>query len=95
MNQLWGFIKKEFKHIFRDPRTMAILFAMPIIELLLFGYVITTEIKDVRIAILDHSGDSETREITNKILSSGYFRLEKMLQNENEIESIFKHTAFR
>ena len=90
MNQLLGFIKKEFKHIFRDPRTMAILFAMPIIELLLFGYVITTEIKDVRIAILDHSGDSETREITNKILSSGYFRLEKMLQNENEIESIFK-----
>jgi ABC-2 type transport system permease protein len=90
MKQLLGFIKKEFMHIFRDMRTMAILFAMPVIQLLLFGYVITTEIKDVRIAILDHSNDNETREIKNKILSSGYFRLDEVLSSEQQIDQIFR-----
>jgi ABC-2 type transport system permease protein len=90
MNQFLGFVKKEFTHIFRDSRTMIILFGIPIIQLMLFGYVITTEIKDARIAILDHSNDNVTREIKNKILSSGYFRLEANLLQENEISQIFK-----
>ncbi len=90
MNQLLGFVKKEFTHIFRDPRTMVILFGIPIIQLMLFGYVITTEIKDARIAILDHSNDNVTREIKNKLLSSGYFRLEANLLQDNEIDPIFK-----
>ena len=90
MNQLLGFVKKEFTHIFRDSRTMVILFGIPIIQLMLFGYVITTEIKDARIAILDHSNDNVTREIKDKLLSSGYFRLEANLQQENEIDPIFK-----
>lgn len=90
MNQLLGFVKKEFTHIFRDTRTMVILFGIPIIQLMLFGYVITTEIKDARIAILDYSNDNVTREIKNKILSSGYFILEANLLNDNEIDPIFK-----
>ena len=90
MNQLLGFVKKEFTHIFRDPRTMVILFGIPVIQLMLFGYVITTEIKDARIAFLDHSNDNVTRELKNKLLSSGYFRLEANLQQESEIDPIFK-----
>jgi ABC-2 type transport system permease protein len=90
MKQLLGFVKKEFTHIFRDTRTMVILFGIPIIQLMLFGYVITTEIKDARIAILDHSNDNVTREIKNKLLSSGYFRLDANLQNENEIDQLFR-----
>ena len=90
MNQLLGFVKKEFTHIFRDPRTMVILFGIPIIQLMLFGYVITTEIKDARIAFLDHSNDNVTREIKNKLLSSGYFRLDANLEQEEELAPIFK-----
>jgi len=90
MNQLLGFVKKEFTHIFRDSRTMVILFGIPIIQLMLFGYVITTEIKDARIAILDHSNDNVTREIKNKVLSSGYFLLDANLKQENEIDPIFR-----
>jgi len=90
MNQLLGFVKKEFTHIFRDTRTMVILFGIPIIQLMLFGYVITTEIKDARIAILDHSNDNVTRDIKNKILSSGYFRLEANLMQDKEIDPLFK-----
>lgn len=84
------FIKKEFRHIFRDPRTLLILFAMPLVQLLLFGFVIKTEIKDADIAIWDKSHDATTQKLTNKILSSGYFNLVKSIESNGEIEQLFK-----
>lgn len=90
MKRFIGFVKKEFLHIFRDSRTMLILFAMPIAQILIFGFVVTNEIKDANIAILDHSKDHITEEITNKILSSGYFINVKNLKSADEIDEIFK-----
>jgi ABC-2 type transport system permease protein len=90
MTQLLSFIKKEFFHIFRDPRTMIILFGIPIAQLLIFGTVIKSEIYDVHIAIYDQSKDETTQKITNKILSSGYFLLDQNLDNINEVENIFR-----
>lgn len=90
MKQLKSFIKKEFFHIFRDPRTMLILFGIPIAQLLIFGTVIKSEIKDVHIAIYDQSKDETTLQITNKLLSSGYFILDENLSNTTGIEDIFK-----
>ena len=68
-----GFILKEFYHIFRDVRSLIVLFGMPVIQILLFGFAISTELKNAPIAILDHSNDYVTQQITNKILSSGFF----------------------
>lgn len=85
-----GFIIKEFYHIFRDVRTMIILFGMPVVQILLFGFALTNEIKDARIAILDPSKDEMTREITNKIIASGYFILDQNLDNYDEIETKFR-----
>ncbi len=85
-----GFVIKEFYHIFRDVRSMVILFGMPIIQVLLFGFAITNDIKDARIAVLDYSKDYITQEITNKIVSSGYFILNDNLQSEGEIEEQFR-----
>ena len=90
MDRFLGFVKKEFFHIFRDRRTMIILFGIPIIQLMLFGTVITNEIKDARIAIYDQSKDEVTQEITAKLLSSGYFLLDRNLENTAGIEAIFK-----
>ncbi|SHI88477.1 ABC-2 type transport system permease protein [Tangfeifania diversioriginum] len=90
MAQLLSFIKKEFFHIFRDPRTMLILFGIPVAQLLIFGTVIKNEIKDVRIAIYDQSKDETTQQITNKLLSSGYFVLVDDLQNTSGIEETFR-----
>jgi len=90
MKSFLGFIRKEFLHIFRDYRTMLLLFGMPIAEILIFGYVVTNEIKDIPVAILDQSKDAVTREITSKILSSGYFKLEQNLEGAEEIEAILK-----
>ena len=85
-----GFIIKEFYHIFRDVRTMVILFGMPVVQVLIFGFAITTEIRDAQIAILDHSRDHVTLELSNKILSSDYFLLNENLEDENDIERIFR-----
>ncbi|MEI7485645.1 MAG: ABC transporter permease, partial [Ignavibacteriota bacterium] len=90
MKRFFAFVVKEFKHILRDYRTLLILFGMPIAQILLFGFAITNEIKDAKIAILDFSKDNVTQEISNKILSSGYFLLYKNLNSIKDIEPAFK-----
>jgi len=91
MRRFWGFVIKEFFHIFRDYRSLLILFGMPAVQLILFGYVITNEIKDAKIAIYDPSKDIVTRKITDKLLSSGYFLLERNLKSVSEVDLVFRH----
>ena len=90
MKQFIGFVKKEFYHIFRDRRSLFILFGMPIAQILLFGFAITNEINNVDIAILDHSKDATTKEIINKISASKYFSINQYIDCEADIESAFK-----
>ncbi len=90
MKRFKGFVIKEFYHIFRDYRTMVILFGMPLVQIMIFGFAISTEIKNAEIAILDNSKDAVTQKITNKILSSGYFKAEAYLSDYKEIETSFK-----
>lgn len=90
MNRFLAFIKKEFRHILRDRRTLLILFGMPVTQVLLFGFVLSTEIRDASIAILDHSKDAESIALTNKLLSSGYFRLGKNLDSPDELDAAFR-----
>jgi len=86
-----GFIIKEFYHIFRDYRSMIVLFGMPVIQVLLFGFALSTEIKNAPVAIIDHSNDQVTRAITSKILSSGFFILADEVHGEGHIEEVFRH----
>jgi ABC-2 type transport system permease protein len=90
MKRFIGFVTKEFYHIFRDKRSMFILFGMPIAQIMLFGFAITNEINNVNIAILDQSKDTETQKIINKISASTYFHIEQEVTNEAQIESVFK-----
>ncbi|WP_405572452.1 ABC transporter permease [Winogradskyella sp. Asnod2-B02-A] len=90
MKRFIGFIKKEFYHIFRDRRSLFILFGMPIAQIMLFGFAITNEINNVDIAILDHSKDTTTEEIINKISASKYFSINQFIERESDIETIFK-----
>src|SRR5690606_37707813 len=90
MKQFIGFLRKEFLHIFRDPRTMIIIFGLPIVQLLLFGTVINSDINDSKIAIMDQSNDNTTREITSKLLSSGYFLMGREMLPGDDVESVFR-----
>lgn len=90
MNRFFAFIRKEFRHILRDRRTLLILFGMPVAQVLLFGFVLSNEIKNAAIAVLDPSKDAASIVLTNKLVSSGYFRLEKTLASAEELEPAFR-----
>jgi ABC-2 type transport system permease protein len=95
MKQFAGFIKKEFLHIFRDYRTLVILFGLPVVQILIFGYVIRNEIQNVKIAVLDYSRDEATRNIIGRMTSSGFFQLERDLNSAHEIEQVFREGRIR
>ena len=90
-----GFIKKEWLHIFRDKRSLLILFGMPLVQILLFGYAIRNEIKDAGIAVLDNANDEISRQLTDKIISSGYFFKSKTLKSYSEIDKAFKDGSIK
>jgi len=90
MRQFLVFTQKEFYHIFRDRWTMIMLLAFPIVMLILFGFGITTEIKNSKIAVYDPSRDQATRDIIQKLETSEYFTLQEEVTNASQIERIFK-----
>ena len=90
MNRFLGFIKKEFLHIFRDYRTLFILFGIPAAQILIFGYAVSTDIKNAGIAFLDLSHDEITMELSDKIVSSGFFRKTETLLNYSDVDKVLK-----
>jgi ABC-2 type transport system permease protein len=90
MKQLITFIKKEFHHILRDTRSMLVLIGLPIVQLLIFGFAITTEVRNANIAILDNSKDEITQDIITKIENSQYFDIDRTISTNDQIEKSFK-----
>jgi ABC-2 type transport system permease protein len=90
MKQFIAFVKKEFYHILRDKRTILILLVMPIVQIVLFGFAITTEVKDTPMAILDMSKDDATRQITERLAASNYFTFVSELHNPEDVEKAFQ-----
>ncbi len=75
LKSFFSFVNKEIKHIFRDPRTMLILFGMPVVMMLLFGFAITTDVKNVRTVIVTSSMDATTARIAEALGQSTYFTI--------------------
>ncbi|MBC7569977.1 MAG: ABC transporter permease [Spirosoma sp.] len=90
MKRFFAFVMKEFYHILRDRRTLLILFGMPLAMVLLFGFALTNEIKNARIAVLDLDHGQHSRQITDRLLSSGYFQLTKTLTAYRDVEATFR-----
>ncbi|MGX5820641.1 ABC transporter permease [Chitinophaga lutea] len=90
MKQFLQFVKKEFYHIFRDRRTLLILFGMPVVLIVLFGFAITNEIRDARIVVLDNARDSYSRQLVQRLTASGYFNLQRELSSEKDLEPAFR-----
>jgi ABC-2 type transport system permease protein len=86
MKRFLGFVKKEFLHIFRDFRTLLIIFGIPTAQILIFGFVVSTDIRDAGISFLDFSKDEVTTKISDKICSSGFFRKAEELKSYNDID---------
>jgi len=90
MKQFITFIKKEFAHVLRDRKTLLILFGMPVVQILIFGFALTNEVQNARIIVMDHSNDAATKQIVAKIGASQYFDVEKTVIKGKQMEAAFK-----
>ena len=85
-----SFIRKEFYHILRDKTTMMILLGIPIIQMILFGFALTTEVKNTQIAVLAPTNDEAAQRIINKLNASAYFDVAEQIHSTSEIQPIFR-----
>ena len=86
MKQFHSFVIKEAKHILRDKRTMLILFGMPLVLMLLFGFAITTDVRNVRVVVVTSSMDHLTRQAIDRLAASEYFTITATAGTPREAE---------
>jgi ABC-2 type transport system permease protein len=89
MRQFLIFTQKEFYHILRDRWTMLILLVLPVIMLILFGYAISTEIRNAHFVVFDPSRDVATQGIVNKLETSEYFIFDEYVNSPQQAEELF------
>lgn len=90
MKRFIEFVHKEFLQIFRDTRTMLILLVMPLVLVLLFGYAITTEVKDTHVAVFDLSKSQKSQRIIQRLDANKYFHIAATANNYDELQSLFR-----
>ena len=95
MKQFIIFVKKEFYHILRDPKTLIIIIGLPIIQILTFGFALTNEVKNSKIAILNPTIDETTTKIVDRLEASRFFEIEKSINSPNDLDAAFKSGKIR
>lgn len=93
--RLLSIIRKEFIQIFRDPRTLALIIVMPIIQLFLLGYAATTDVRNVPIAVWDQSRSPESRALLDAFRAADYFTFAYDVHSEDEIQILIEEGDIR
>jgi ABC-2 type transport system permease protein len=87
-NRLVSLVRKEFIQIIRDPRTLYITFAIPVIQLFLLGYTATTDVRNVPLAVFDQDRGPAARRLIDAYLAADYFRVIRDVGSEAEMRSL-------
>ncbi|UKK47070.1 ABC transporter permease [Prevotella sp. E9-3] len=90
MKQFIAFVIKEAKHILRDKRTMLILFGMPVVMMLLFGFAITTDVKNVRTVVVTSEMSPRTQQAVERLAQSEYFVITQTVNTPQEAERLIR-----
>ena len=90
MRSLLGLLRKEVQHIRRDPRTLAVVLLLPVVQVVLFGFAIRTDVDHVRLAIVDPAPDETTLAIRSRFTSAGVFEVKAILQRAEDLEPLFQ-----
>ena len=92
MHKSWERIKqmviKEFIHVLRDPRMKAIVFAIPVLQTVVFGFAVTTDVNNIPAAVYDLDKTYETREVTRRLRASGYFDISHFPETREEMQDL-------
>src|SRR5579871_153171 len=90
MTALRGLLRKEFFHIRRDKRTATVLVMLPVVQVLLFGYAIRTDVNDVRLAVVDPAPDAVTLDLRSRFAAAGIFRMVATVPRIEDLEPLFE-----
>ena len=90
MKQFISFVKKEFHHILRDRQTFFILLGMPLVQIIIFGFALTNEVKNANFVVLDGANDAASQELISEISASRFFSFNKNIYSYKEIENAFQ-----
>ena len=90
MKQLLTFIRKEFYHVLRDRRVLLMLFGLPIVQVILFGFALSNEIKNTGVAVFDQDKSVISSALISKIDANKYFDIDRNLTNPNQFQEAFK-----
>ena len=90
MKEFVAFVIKETRHILRDKRTMLILFGMPVVLMLLFGFAITTDVRNVRTVVVTSNSDYLTRQVVEQLAQSEYFTITQTVSTPQEAEWLIR-----
>jgi ABC-2 type transport system permease protein len=93
MTALRGLLRKEWFHIRRDRRTATVLVALPVVQVLLFGSAIRTDVDDVRLAVVDPAPNNVTLALRNRFIGAGVFRIVAVVPRIDDLDSLFQTGA--
>ena len=82
---------KEFIQVLRDPRMGGVVFVMPVVQMLIFGYVATTDVRNVRLAVYDLDNTVDSRALVDDFTKSGYFRIVSYAAREADVRDLLDH----
>ncbi len=89
-SRIFSIIRKEFLQIFRDPRTLAMIIVMPILELFLLGYAATTDVKNISMAVWDQSKTIQSRNLLDAFRAADYFVIEHSVGSLDEYQALIE-----
>jgi ABC-2 type transport system permease protein len=91
----WAIARKEFIHIYRDPRSLGLVILMPALLMLLFGYAVTLDVKRVKMAVLNYDGTQESLSFVHRFSGSPYFDLQAFVRDEKEMKRLVDEGAIK
>jgi ABC-2 type transport system permease protein len=95
ISRTWAIAKKEFFHIYRDPRSLALVILMPALLMLLFGYAVTLDVKKVSIAVLDRDRSQESLNFIQRFSASPYFHLRFWVRDEKQMKQLIDQSEVK
>jgi ABC-2 type transport system permease protein len=93
--RIYSIVRKEFVQIFRDPRTLALIIVMPIMQLFLLGYAATTDVKNISMAVWDQSQSPQSRELLDAFRAADYFRIDYFVGSTEQYQALIESGEIR
>jgi ABC-2 type transport system permease protein len=90
MSALWGLLRKEVYHIRRDRRTLAVLVLLPVLQVIIFGYAIRTDVKNIRLVIVDPEPDHATLALRSRLAATDAFQVLAVVSRTGELDRLFQ-----